>query len=65
MDEIATELLHELNQPLVAIANYARASERLLATESCDLDDVRVALEQISAQVMRAGQLIRRLRTMA
>jgi len=63
MDEIASDLLHELNQPLVAIENYARASERLLTTESCDLNDVREALQQISAQAMRAGRLIRRLRT--
>jgi len=64
MDETASDLLHELNQPLLAIENYARASECLLATESCDLNDVREALQQISAQAMRAGRLVRRLRAL-
>ena len=64
MEETATDLLHELNQPLVAIANYARASARLLATDPADLADVRAALEQIATQAMRAGRIVRRLRTL-
>lgn len=64
MDETATDILHELNQPLVAIANYACAGARLLATDSADLTDVRAALEQISAQAARAGRIVRRLRTL-
>ena len=62
MEEMPTDLLHELNQPLAAIANYARASVLLLATDSADLTDVRAALEQISAQAMRAGRVVQRLR---
>ncbi|MGO9931692.1 MAG: histidine kinase dimerization/phospho-acceptor domain-containing protein [Steroidobacteraceae bacterium] len=62
MEEMPTDLLHELNQPLAAIANYARASARLLATDPADLTDVRAALEQISVQAMRAGRLVQRLR---
>ncbi len=65
MEEMATDILHELNQPLVAIANYAQASARLLATDSADLTDVRAALEQISAQAIRAGRIVRRLRTLS
>ena len=63
MDKTPTDLLHALNQPLAAIANYARASALLLATDSADLNDVRAALEQISAQAMRAGHIVRRLRS--
>ena len=65
VEEMATDILHELNQPLVAIANYAQASARLLATDSADLTDVRAALEQISAQAIRAGRIVRRLRTLS
>jgi signal transduction histidine kinase len=59
-----TDILHELNQPLAAIANYALASARLLAADSADLTEVRAALEQISAQAMRAASIVRRLRTL-
>ena len=65
MEEMSTDLLHELNQPLAAIANYARASAVLLATDSPDLTDVRTALEQISAQAMRAGRIVQRLRVLS
>jgi two-component system, LuxR family, sensor kinase FixL len=62
--EMVTDILHELNQPLAAIANYALASARLLAADSADLIEVRAALEQISAQAIRAGHIVRRLRTL-
>jgi two-component system, LuxR family, sensor kinase FixL len=64
MEEM-TDLLHELKQPLAAIGNYARASALLLATSAADLTDVRAALEQISAQAMRAGRIVQRLRTLS
>jgi len=64
MDEMSTDLLHELNQPLAAIANYARASAVLLAAGSANLNDVRAALEQIAAQAMRAGCIAQRLRSL-
>jgi two-component system, LuxR family, sensor kinase FixL len=65
MEEMPTDLLHELNQPLAAIANYARAGAVLLATDPADLADVRAALEQISAQALRAGRIIQRLRSLS
>lgn len=65
MEKMPTDLLHELNQPLAAIANYARASAFLLATDSVDLTDVRAALEQIAVQAVRAGRIVQRLRTIS
>jgi two-component system sensor kinase FixL len=62
LGEMASGISHELNQPLTAIANYAQASTRLLATAPTDLTDVREALGQIAAQALRAGEIIRRLR---
>jgi two-component system sensor kinase FixL len=62
MGEIASGVAHELNQPLTAIANFAQASSRILAAPNPDLEDVRGALDQISAQALRAGKIIQHLR---
>ncbi len=63
--EMAAGVAHELNQPLTAIANYAQACERLLARPDADVADVRGALREIAAQAVRAGEIIRRLRSLA
>ncbi len=64
MGEMAAGLAHEINQPLTAIANYAQALQRLLAApEPPEPADVELALQQISAQALRAGEVIRRLRS--
>jgi len=64
MGEMAAGLAHEINQPLTAIATFAQALRRLLATPgAADPEDVELALSQISAQALRAGEVIRRLRS--
>ncbi|WP_066724004.1 MULTISPECIES: two-component system sensor histidine kinase NtrB [Sphingomonas] len=62
LGELASALAHELNQPLSAIANYLQGSRRLLAREEPPLDRVADALDRTSAQALRAGDIIRRLR---
>jgi len=62
MGEMAAGLAHEINQPLTAIATYAQASQRLLGQPDHDDADIAAALEQINAQALRAGEVIRRLR---
>lgn len=64
MGEMAAGIAHELNQPLTAIANYANAAQRLAAATLAEGDDVRVALTAIAQQALRAGEIIRRLRSM-
>ena len=64
MGEMASGISHELNQPLAAIANYASAATRLLASANPDLPDALEALHQISSQALRAGEIIRRLRSL-
>jgi two-component system sensor kinase FixL len=64
MSTLATALAHELNQPLTAIANYSEGArlilERLPKSEAAEeLDSV---LEATTAQVLRAGEIVRRLR---
>jgi two-component system sensor kinase FixL len=63
MGEMASTLAHELNQPLSAISNYLKGSQRLLQGEAGErLAMMRDALEKAADQAMRAGQIIRRLR---
>jgi two-component system sensor kinase FixL len=63
MGEMASALAHELNQPLSAIASYMKGSVRLLDSGTPDLDRVRTALSAAGDQALRAGDIIRRLRS--
>ena len=63
--EMAAGVAHELNQPLTAIANYAHACERLLSRPGADLDEIRTAMREIAGQAVRAGDILRRLRSLA
>lgn len=63
--EMAAGIAHELNQPLTAIANYAQACDRLLGRPGASLDDIRTALREITTQAVRAGDILRRLRSLA
>ena len=64
MGEMAAGISHELNQPLAAIANYAQACARLLRMPVPDTPEIGGALEQISVQALRAGEIIRRIRSL-
>ena len=64
MGEMASGLAHELNQPLCAILNYANACLRMTKRGTDEPDKVTEALEQITAQTDRAGQIIRRIRSL-
>ncbi len=63
--EMSAGIAHELNQPLTAVANYAQACDRLLGLPDPDIEEIRGALKQITAQAVRAGDIIRRLRALA
>lgn len=63
MGEMASALAHELNQPLSAIANYMKGSQRLLEAATDErAAQVRDAMNKAAEQALRAGQIIRRLR---
>ena len=64
MGELATSLAHELNQPLAAILANAQAARRLLAGAEPDLHEVRASLDDIVDDDKRAGEVIRRMRTL-
>ena len=59
--ELAGALAHELNQPLSAIASYARASEMLLEMGDT-AGELRPTLRKVVAEANRAATVLRRLR---
>ena len=62
MGEMASALAHELNQPLSATASYVQGSLRLLDRKPLDAALIKQALMIASDQMLRAGDIIRRLR---
>jgi C4-dicarboxylate-specific signal transduction histidine kinase len=62
MGEMATEIAHEVNQPLTAITNYSSACVRMLTSNSENPEEIIDALKEITRQAQRAGEVIRRLR---
>ncbi len=64
MGEMTNGLAHEINQPLTAITVYAQAAEHFATQAAPDIEEVVGALQQISAQALRAGEIIKRLRAL-
>jgi PAS domain S-box-containing protein len=63
MGEMAAGIAHEINQPLAAISTYAQACKRMLQLPRVSAQDFAEPLEKIGVQAMRAGEVIRRLRS--
>ncbi len=64
MGQMASEMAHELNQPLYAIANFAQAClERLQQPPEAanSQADLRRWVDQIAQQARRAGDVVRRI----
>ncbi len=62
MGQMATEIAHELNQPLCAIASFSDTCLRMFDSGKFDLTEVRQVLQDIGDQAQRAGEVIRRIR---
>ncbi|MDR3556263.1 MAG: PAS domain-containing protein [Syntrophobacteraceae bacterium] len=63
MGEISSSLAHELGQPLTAIMSNAQAARRFLERAEPDVEEVKLALEDIVDDCRRAGNVIKRLRS--
>ena len=61
MGEMAAALAHELNQPLAAAANYLGIAEQTLLRDGGQADAAE-AIENANRQLLRTGEIIRRLR---
>jgi C4-dicarboxylate-specific signal transduction histidine kinase len=64
MGELAASLAHELNQPLTAILSNAQAALRFLSSKPADIEEVREVLQDIVNDNSRAGEVIRRMRSL-
>lgn len=62
LGEMASNLAHELNQPLGAIANYARGCTRRLEMGTVEPAQLAEVTRAIAEQADRAGQIIARIR---
>lgn len=64
MGELVASIVHEVSQPLSAIGTCSRAALRWLNRETPDIGEVRGMLDQISADSMRAANIVTSLRAM-
>jgi signal transduction histidine kinase len=62
MGEFAGLIAHEINQPLTAIANYARLAKRAIEQNPADTTAASSAAGRAIEQTDRAAEVIRRLR---
>lgn len=65
MGKLAASIAHEIKQPLAAISIQANACLLWLKRDNPDLDEVREGLVRMEQAAMRAGDVIRALRTLA
>jgi signal transduction histidine kinase len=61
MGEMATEIAHEINQPLAAISMYCAAGQRVLQ-DGGDHGQIKTWLDSINTQTSRASEIVRRVR---
>ncbi len=62
MGEMASNLAHELGQPLGAVVNYAQACLRMVRRGTHSAERLSPALQQTVEQAQRAGAIIHRIR---
>jgi C4-dicarboxylate-specific signal transduction histidine kinase len=62
MGEFAAALSHEINQPLLAIANYTKVAKEVAEKTPLDIATVVEASGKAAEQVERAAAVVRRLR---
>ena len=62
LGEMATGIAHEINQPLAAVATYARACGRMIRSRMTNDVELLDTLDRISHEALRAGAIIHRLR---
>jgi signal transduction histidine kinase len=62
LNQLASGLAHEINQPLTAISNFAGAALQLHRDGRLTADAARDLFAEAHAQVQRAGEIVRRTR---
>jgi C4-dicarboxylate-specific signal transduction histidine kinase len=62
MGQLTASIAHEVNQPITGVVTNAHAALRFLEAGPVDLDEVRLALEDIVKGGNRAGDVVERIR---
>jgi two-component system CheB/CheR fusion protein len=65
MGEMVSAIAHEISQPLTAIVTYGESCLQMLKSERADARQMRQILEEVVAQGLRAGEIIRTLKRLA
>lgn len=65
MGAVASTLAHELNQPLTGATNFLSLVRVRLAAATGVPEDVPQALSKAAAEIVRAGEIVRRIRRFA
>ena len=65
LQQMASELSHEIDQPLCAILSASQAAQRMLESRQDDggLEDVRQAVNLVAEQAARAGKVVDSIRS--
>lgn len=64
LEEMASGIAHELNQPIGAIATFAQAGQRMLDRPEPMIGQAAEVLRHISNEALNAGEGIRRIRSL-
>lgn len=64
LEEMASGIAHELNQPIGAIATFAQAAQRMLNRPEPMIQPTSEVLQHISQEALNAGEGIRRIRSL-
>jgi C4-dicarboxylate-specific signal transduction histidine kinase len=64
LEEMASGIAHEINQPIGAIATFAQAARRMLKQPEPSLSALDEVLEMINVEALNAGQGMRRIRSL-
>jgi PAS domain S-box-containing protein len=62
MEEMASGLAHEINQPLAAVVNYTQGCVRYLQNNDHDPNQLLEIMNKAVTQAQRAGEIIHRLK---
>lgn len=63
--DVVAALAHELSEPLTAISNYVDGAQRILQRGWPDIENLRSAVAQTSAQIARGAEGVQLLRDLA
>lgn len=64
LEEMASGIAHEINQPIGAIATFAQAAQRMLNRPDPMVQPTSEVLQHISKEALNAGEGIRRIRSL-